>query len=149
MTYTPLCNLPNFQQGVPSAGTWKCAGSFNGGLRWDDLETRKTVLVPHIWYNSPGSSYAETLRWNAARSEENARRKLQEDVPESLRKLEPWDRIGAEDMRRQARRLLAMAMLCDRFPDMPASHIDFRGLHDPTTPRDVEAATVEAIERGE
>lgn len=151
MAYVLPCNLPNFQQSAPRGPEWQFVeeGSPHraGQVTWRNVETGETIVCPAVWYTFPGSRYAATLRWNAERSEESARRKLQEDVPESLRTVKPWDIHDAADMRRQARRLRAMAMICDRSPDAPAGSIDFRGLSDPSTPRDVEIATIEAIER--
>jgi len=150
MVYVLPCNLPNFQQSAPRGDEWKFVdeGSPHGAgqVTWRNVDTGETIICPAIWYTFPAKRYAATLRWNADRSEENALRKLQEDVPETLRNLKPWDITEAEQMRRQARRLRAMAMLCDRNPDAPAGAIDFRGLSDPITPRDVEDSTVAAIE---
>lgn len=142
MAYVLPCDRPEFRQGVPSGDGWRLARDgevqHSGGLNWYNDATGEHVLAPAIWYNLPGSRYAETLRYNAARSDESATHKEAEG--------KPWSSGEAQHMRRQARRLRAMAVLCDRSPDLPASHIDFRGLNDPTTPRDVEDSTVAAIE---
>lgn len=137
MTYIPLYALPDFQQSIPSDGVWTCQGSFNSGLKWES-ETGQTVTVPHIWYNSPSSTYADGLRYNAARNDECAAYKDSED--------KAWSAGDAERNRRQARRLRAMAMLCDRSPNMPAGKIDFRGLNDPTRSSEQEIAAIEQIE---
>lgn len=145
MTYIAPCDLPNFRQSVPSDGTWRLVPNgdprHQANLTWENIDTGETVVVPHIWYNSRAAAYAASLRYGADRSNESAARQEQEG--------KPWSSREAERMREQSRRLRAMAILCDRNPDVPASRIDFRGLSDPITPRDVEIATVEAIERGE
>lgn len=142
MCYVLPCNRPEFRQGVLSGDGWRLARDGEtqhpGGLNWYNDATGEHVLVPAIWYNLPGSRYAETLRYNAARSDECAAHKEVEG--------KAWSAGEAAQNRRQARRLRAMAMLCDRSPGLPAGHIDFRGLNDPTTPHDVEDSTVAAIE---
>jgi hypothetical protein len=151
MAYVMPCMLPNFRQSVPSDGEWRIcdASRHSGQNEWQNVATGETVIVPAIWYNAPASSYARTLRFNAEGSEQSAKRKRQEDVPASLRNLKPWDIRDAERFEHQARRLRAMAALCDRNPTVPAGRIDFRGLKDPTTPNDAELTVIEAIERGE
>lgn len=142
MSYVLPCNRPEFRQGVPSGGNWRLAGDGEpqhpGGINWINADTGEHVFCPAIWYNLPAASYAKSLRYGAERSDECAAHKEAEG--------KPWSARDAAQNRRQARRLRAMAMLCDRSPDIPASHIDFRGLDDPTTPRDVEDSTVAAIE---
>lgn len=150
MTYILPCNLPNFRQSAPRGAEWQFVEEENphraAQVTWRNIKTGETVVCPAIWYTFPAGRYAENLRWQAERCDESAKRKLQEDVPESLRTLKPWDIGEAADMRRQARRLRAMAIICDRTPDIPAGSVDFCGLSDPTTPRDVEEATIAAIE---
>lgn len=145
MPYVAPCDLPNFRQSVPSEGTWRLVPNgdprHQANLTWENAETGETVVVPHIWYNSRASAYAASLRYGAEISDENAKRQEQEG--------KPWSRMEADRMRRQSRRLRAMATLCDRNPDLPSSRIDFRGLSNPITPTDAEIAIVEAIERGE
>lgn len=141
MSYVPLCNLPNFTQSVPGDGVWRLKpDSAHGGLTWENVETGASVAVPSIWYNQPGRTYANSLRYNAERSEESAKRL--DNEPHA------WSRRDADYMHHQARRLRAMALLCDRHPEKPAGHIDFRGLSDPTTPRHLEAEICAAIEQG-
>lgn len=142
MAYVLPCNRPEFRQGVPKGDGWRLARDGEpqhpGGVNWINDATGEHVLAPAIWYNLPGSRYAESLRYNADRSDECADRKEAEGAP--------WSAGEVEHFRRQARRLRAMALLCDRHPDIPASHIEFRGLSDPTTPRHVEDSTVARIE---
>lgn len=138
MDYVLPCNLPNFQQNAPDGAGWKVDKSAGHQMTWRNESTGESIVCPAIWYNLPASDYAKGLRFNAARSDECAAHKDSEG--------KPWSLSDAERNRQQARRLRAMALLCDRKPDIPAGNIDFRGLDDPTTPRDVEAATVAAIE---
>lgn len=142
MTYILPCNLPNFRQSAPRGAEWRFVEEGNphraAQVTWRNIQTGETVVCPAIWYNLPGSRYAKSLRYNAERSDECAAHKEAEG--------KPWSAGEVLHLRRQARRLRAMALLCGRSPDAPASHIDFRGLDDPTTPRDVEDSTVAAIE---
>lgn len=142
MAYVLPCNLPNFQQSAPRGDGWRLVDNEDprhvAALTWHNAETGESIVCPSIWYNAPASSYARSLRYSAERSDECAARKDEEG--------KPWSASEAEHFRRQARRLRAMAMLCDRSPDAPAGSIDFRGLSDPTTPRNVEDSTVAAIE---
>lgn len=142
--YTLPCDLPNFQQSAPRGDGWQIAPNHDprhdSALTWQNSATGESIVCPAIWYNAPASSYAATLRYNAESSDRSAAR-MEADS-------KSWSASDAEHMRRQARRLRAMAMLCDRNPTVPAGAIDMRGLSNPGTPRDVEAATVEAIEAG-
>lgn len=104
------------------------------------------------WYNLTPAQYAEGLRYNAKRNEERATRLDQEACmaredssrPFYSRKEELAD--NAAFARRQARRLRAMATLCDLSAAERAGKVDFRRLDDPTCPRDLEDATVAEIE---
>jgi len=142
MGYVLPCDLPNFQQSAPRGEGWQLVPNVDPrhetALTWRNAETGESVVCPAIWYNAPASSYATGLRFSAARSDESAARVEAEG--------KPWSANEAEHMRRQARRLRAMALLCDRSPAAPAGAIDFRGLSDPMTSRDVEDSTVAAIE---
>lgn len=143
MRHIPDYLLPNFCQCLP-AGNWrlieKSDPRYSGRHEWENLDDGSTLVVPAIWYNLAASVYAVSLRWNADRNEEFARNVETEG--------KPWSRSQAESQRHQARRLRAIATLCDREPTQPAGHVDFRGLSDPTTSREMEIATIEAIERG-
>lgn len=90
-----------------------------------------------MWYNLTPAQYAESLRYYAKRSDESAAHRRAEG--------KPWSRHDAERMERQARRLRAMAILCDRSAAKRAGGIDFQRLSDPTLDRETEAATVAAI----
>ncbi|WP_269581934.1 hypothetical protein [Roseibium sp. Sym1] len=141
MAYTPLYQQPGFRQSVPSEGTWQHVPKDGfGGITWRNADTGETVVCPVIWYTLPGKTYATSLRFNAVRAEQSAERREAEGMP--------WSAGDAEKMRQDARRLRAMAMLCDRSPDYPAGSIDFRGLSDPTTPKDVQDTIVTDIEAG-
>lgn len=143
--YVLPCNLPNFQQNAPKGEGWKLVPNedprHGAALTWRHDETGKTIVCPSIWYNAPASSYAKALRFNADRSDESATYKDGEG--------KPWSAGEARHMRQQARRLRAMAALCDRAPDNPAGAINFHGLSDPLTSRDRELLIIESIERGE
>ncbi|TPI86407.1 hypothetical protein [Mesorhizobium sp. B2-8-9] len=140
--YILACNLPNFQQSAPRGDAWKLAPNDDprhvSALTWNNAETGESIVCPSIWYNAPAASYARSLRYGAERNDECAAYKATEN--------KPWSAREAEANRHQARRLRAMALLCDRTPDAPAGSIDFRGLSDPTTPHDIETATIAAIE---
>lgn len=138
--YILPCNLPNFQQSAPRGDDWRHIPSAVHQMTWANEKTGETVVCPSIWYNLPAADYAKGLRYNAERNDECAAYKDKEG--------KPWSADEAARNRQQARRLRAMALLCDRNPNAPAGSIDFRGLSDPSTPRDIEAATVEAIEAG-
>lgn len=90
-----------------------------------------------VWYDMPPADYAESLRYGAARSDESAARQRAEG--------KPWSEHEARHMERQARRLRAMALLCDRSPADRAGAVDMRRLSDPTLDRETEAATVAEI----
>ncbi|AMX93681.1 MULTISPECIES: hypothetical protein [Mesorhizobium] len=142
--YILPCNLPNFDQSAPRGEGWRIASNDEpqhaGVLTWLNPATGESVVCPSIWYNLPAVRYAVSLRYDAERNDESAVRKDSEGMA--------WSAGEAVRSRRQARRLRAMALLCDRNPAIPAGNIDFRGLSDPITPPDVELATVEAIEAG-
>jgi hypothetical protein len=90
------------------------------------------------WYNLTPAAYAEGLRYNADRQDECAKYKDTED--------KPWSARDAEYNRRQARRLRAMAKICDISTEQRAGNIDFRRLHDPTIPIEEEDRVVAEIE---
>lgn len=90
-----------------------------------------------MWYDLTPADYAKGLRYGAERSDESAARRLAEG--------KPWSPHDAAYMRRQARRLRAMAMLCDRSTATRAGDVDFRRLNDPSVPREQEDATVAEI----
>lgn len=91
-----------------------------------------------MWYDLPPSEYAKGLRFRADRNDESATRKEAEG--------KPWSTADASHFRRQARRLRAMATLCDRSNSASAGDVDFRRLSDPTLPRDDEDTVVSDIE---
>ncbi|MBX4911446.1 hypothetical protein HJA82_29470 [Rhizobium bangladeshense] len=90
------------------------------------------------WYNLTPAEYAKGLRYNADRQDECARRKDDEG--------KPWSAHDAARSRRQARRLRAMAKLCDLSQEERAGKVDFRRLHDPTVPIEEEDRVVAEIE---
>lgn len=137
--YVLPCNLPNFQQSAPRGDEWRVEPNASHQMTWKNQKTGETIICPSIWYNLPASEYAKGLRWNAERSDECA---AYQDTAGK-----PWSKGEAESYRLQARRLRAMAMLCDRNPHVAAGAIDFRGLSDPTTPRETEIRVIEEIER--
>lgn len=93
-----------------------------------------------MWYDLTPASYAESLRYSAERSDESAMRHAAEG--------KPWSPGEADHFRRQARRLRAMALLCDRSTAARAGEIDFRRLSDPTRSREEEDRIVAEIEGG-
>lgn len=128
MIYILPCNRPEFRQSVPKGEGWRLARDGEtlhpGGLNWYNDASREHVLVPAIWYNLPASDYAKGLRFYAESNDECAAFKDREG--------KPWSAGDAARNRQQAKRLRAMAMLCDRLPGSPAGSIDFRGLSDPS-----------------
>jgi hypothetical protein len=91
-----------------------------------------------MWYNLTPSEYAVTLHWYAARSDEGADAQDKLDVS--------WGPRTAERLRHQARRLRAMAMLCERSVLSQAGDVDFHDLHSPALTREQEVAIIEEIE---
>ena len=91
-----------------------------------------------MWYDLTPDQYAEFLRYSAERSDRSALRIEAEN--------KPWSAGDAHRMRRQARRLRAMALLCDAADAGRVGYVDMRRLNDPTCPRDLEDETVAAIE---
>lgn len=92
-----------------------------------------------MWYEQSPSSYAKGLRYGADRSDESAKRY---DV--STDRYAPREAIW---MRAQARRLRAMALLCDESNALTAGDIDFHNLHDPSVPKLKEWKIILHIER--
>ena len=90
------------------------------------------------WYDLHPSNYARGLRYHADRSDESAARREAE--------AKPWSTGEAERYRRQARRLRAMAILCDVSTAATAGGVDFLGMTDPTQPREAEDAAVAKAE---
>lgn len=91
-----------------------------------------------MWYDLAPRDYAKGLRFKADRSDECAACRLAES--------KPWSPGEAMHFTRQARRLRAMALLCDRSEAATAGDMDFRGLHDPTLPREEEDRVIAEIE---
>lgn len=89
---------------------------------------------------STPAEYAKGLRYGAERSDASAAR-MQADS-------KPWSPYEVAYFKRAARRLRAMAALCDRSTCSCAGGVDFRRLNDPTIPREVEDAVVLEIEAG-
>lgn len=94
-----------------------------------------------IWYDLHPSGYAKGLRYNAERADERVKRYLAEG--------KPWSAQEAEKSARTARRLRAMAILCDKSTATRAGDIDFLGLHDPSLSRGDEDAAIAKIEQME
>lgn len=95
-------------------------------------------LTLGAWYDQTPGAYAESLRYSAERSEKTAERKAAEG--------KPWSDYESEGFRRQARRLRAMAVFCDRSSATRAGNVDFRGLQYPDTSREIEDAAIAAAE---
>lgn len=101
--------------------------------------SKQQKQVPGAWYDQPPAGYAKGLRYGADRSDECARRKREEG--------KPWSAYDAERFERQARRLRAMALLCERSTATRAGDVDFLGMSDPTRTREAEDAAIAQAER--
>lgn len=77
-----------------------------------------------MWYDANPAEYAKALLYNAERSEQSARHHDTEG--------KPWSPREAEHMRRQARRLRAMALLCEASGAGRAGDVDFLGMTKPS-----------------
>lgn len=91
-----------------------------------------------MWYDQTPASYAGYLRYAADRNDGRA---AFHDADGK-----PWSPYEADRARRTARRLRAMALLCDAATAPAMSGVDLRRLHDPALSREEEDATVQAIE---
>jgi hypothetical protein len=83
------------------------------------------------WYDLPPARYAAGLRYGAERSDECAAHKMAE--------AKPWSDGEAKRYRQQARRLRAMATLCERSTAARAGDVDFMGLNCPRQTPESEA----------
>lgn len=90
------------------------------------------------WYDLQPEEYAKSLRYGADRQEECAKFKDKEN--------KPWSAHEATINRKIARRLRAMAILCDQSNASRAGNIDFRLLNDPTISSEYEERIVTEIE---
>jgi len=138
VTYAAAYQHPNFAQALPVGPAWEYVGCECGCLLYRDLSSGAQALVPAIWYNLPPADYAKTLRFNAERSDECAAHRRKE--------AKPWATHEAATFERQARRLRAMALLCDRSPAPCAGQVEFLGLNDPSQSREAEAMAIEHAE---
>lgn len=86
------------------------------------------------WYDLAPSSYARGLRYSADRSEDSAKHKEAEG--------KSWSAGEALRYHRQARRLRAMALLCDASSAATAGKVDFLGMTDPTQSIEAELFAV-------
>lgn len=89
-------------------------------------------------YNAPAQRHAATLRFYANRAMEAAKARRSEG--------KSWSEGDAERFEHQARRLLAMAALCNASPDVQVKNVDFQRLDDPTLSVDEETVIIENIE---
>lgn len=79
------------------------------------------------WYDLTPAQYATSLRWRADRNYW-----LAEQLAEYYAgKDEYWLRCRSDQLRRAARRLRAMAILCDHSPAARAGDVDFLGMSRP------------------
>jgi hypothetical protein len=90
------------------------------------------------WYDLPPKEYARGLCYAADRSDESAGSKEAEG--------KSWSRDDAARYRRQARRLRAIATLCDRSDAAKAGTVDFLGLSDPAQSREAEMMAIAKAE---
>jgi hypothetical protein len=95
-------------------------------------------VIPSAWYNLTPAEYAEKLRYRAERSEETARRKREE-------KETCWQQ-DETFFKRQARRLRAMALICDHSAETRVGLVDFWGLNNPSRSLEEECAAIERAE---
>lgn len=95
-----------------------------------------------MWYDSTPAEHAKWLRFRAAENDASEARWR------ARQSKEPWAAGEADFFRGQARRLRAMALLCERStaPRVGGGGVDFRGLSDPTQPLGVRDAVVAEIE---
>ena len=144
MAYIAAYQHPGFDQTGPSGPDWerrqtdRDGRTYWGALIYANRVTGEERVAPSIWYNLSPAEYAKGLRFNAERSDESAAYKDAEG--------KPWSPAEAARSRRQARRLRAMATLCDRSDALRAGDVDFRRLNDPSLSADAEADTVAQIE---
>lgn len=89
-------------------------------------------------FNSPASEHAKYLRFAAENSDRSAQRHREQG--------KPWSEGEAKYMDRQARRLRAMALLCDANPTARTGDINFMRLTDPSLPQEDEQIIVAEIE---
>lgn len=148
MPYHAAYQHPNFSQSAPRGPNWarvaaaKDGNNYSGAAVFINSKTGEEAACPAgIWYNLPPADYAKGLRFNAERNDDCAAHKDREG--------KPWSAGEAGRNRHQARRLRAMALLCDRSGALTAGEVNFLGLTDPGTPRDREEQTCAAIETGE
>lgn len=126
-----------FAQGVPRGEGWKRIGSGGGKLLFANAAGDR-LAVPAVWYNFSPAERARAIRWNAERCDECAAHHDAE--------AKPWSPNDAAFWRRQARRLRAMAKLCDLSTAETAGEVDFRGLDNPGTSQAAEDETIREIE---
>lgn len=91
-----------------------------------------------MWYDLPPSEYAKSLRYGAKRCEEQAKRHAAES--------KPWSAHEAARSLHAARRLQAMAMLCDKSTADAAGDVDFLGMNDASQPEAEEAHAIALAE---
>jgi hypothetical protein len=90
------------------------------------------------WYDLPPADYATSLRYQAQRCDDLAVRAKAEG--------NPWGGANAAHCRRQARRLRAMAKLCQLATVERAGEIDFRELNHPDLRNDRADRIIKEIE---
>lgn len=90
------------------------------------------------WYDLPPADYARGLRYRAEASEGCASHWSKQDGALATQ--------YAERYRHQARRLRAMATLCDRSDAHRAGDVDFHDLGDPTMAHEIEEEIIREIE---
>lgn len=92
-----------------------------------------------MWYDQPPIEYAKGLRYNADRSDETADRCEKEG--------KPWSQSEVEHFRRAARRLRAMALLCDRSRATRAGDVNFLGMSSPAQTNEELDSILHQLER--
>ena len=93
--------------------------------------------------------YARSLRASAENSDKSAARWRNPNDRPFKGGSEQIAEMEARHFDRQARRLRAMALLCDRSTAATISEIDFFDLHNPARSMERELYVIECIERGE
>lgn len=93
-----------------------------------------------MWYDQTPANYAKGLRWDADRNDERAAHHRTQN--------EPWSPGDVVFAMRAARRLRAMAILCDHSTEERAGGVDMLGMDRPEQTREDEdraVATAEAM----
>ena len=92
-----------------------------------------------LWYDTPPKEYAKLYHAAARRSKESAARQQAE--------AKPWSEGEIKNFVRQARRLRAMALLCENSEAKRVGDVYFMGLDRPDFGPEIELEIIEVVER--